>query len=87
MKTQTTPQRYSAVSTEFSLRTDGRWLSVGGKDDVLRSDDFLDIANWLDGRRALNLGISVYADDRFIISKNPGGTAIELIHAPDGFTG
>jgi hypothetical protein len=86
-KTQTKAQPYFALANEFSLHSDGRWLTTCSPSQMITSDNFLDIATWLDARRALNLGISVYADDHYIMMKAPGATVIELIHAPDGFTG
>lgn len=81
-----TPQQFCAVSTEFSLHTDGRWLSVGGNEfDILRTTDMLEAAAWMRARTALNLAFALYLDDHPIMNKSPGSHVIELSPAEEPY--
>lgn len=83
--TKPKPQPYFAIANEFSLHTDGRWLTTGSYDTV-RSERFLDVATWMGKRTALNQGITFFADDCVVMSKDPGSHDIKLCDA-DGFAG
>lgn len=68
-----------AIATEFSLRSDGRWLTVGGNNfDVLRTDDLLEAADWMRARTALKFGLSLYFRSELVMRKMPGSTSVEL---------
>ena len=78
--TKTTPS-YFAVATEFSLRSDGTWKSVGSNDfDILRTAEIIEATAWMRARTALKLGFTLEFDHQPIMTKNPGSHAVELYH-------
>ena len=84
--TKQNPQSYFGIANEFSLHTDGRWLTTGSYDTVC-SEQFLEVASWRGKRTALNQGITFFADGCVVMSKSPGTYDIKLCDAADGFTG
>ncbi|WP_193335519.1 hypothetical protein [Devosia beringensis] len=83
--TKTKPQPYFAIANEFSLHSDGRWLTTGTH-ETFRSDKFLEVSSWMNARTALNLGITFFADHCIVMSKSPGSKDILLCTSRDGLT-